>query len=407
MATTSKLRRMGKLARSGVGAAAYRVLPIKRRRSTAAQVADTLGEMKGLAMKVGQHASYAQPHLSDEWKDALARLQQEAPTMGSRAAALMIEQELGASPDKLFAAWDPEPIGAATVGQVHRAELHDGTAVAVKVQYPQAAGALEADCDTMAMVVRKGARAAAERGSALQGPQLAGMLDVFKARMVQETDYHREADNQELIGAAFAGHPLIHVPRVFRELSSARVLTTELASGARFEEVLGWSQEERDLAGETIFRFHHECVFRVGHHNADPHPGNYVFRPGGQVSFLDFGAVWDVPRAFTDGLSRLMTVLPRAGVPPFAVRWFVDQVLTGGTRAFEPPKHSRPSLELNEDETAFVEGIAKMIGWRAAALDGMQSVLAALGSVRDWSAIAREILAESPRCAPRDATGTL
>src|SRR5690606_26216767 len=87
------------------------------------------------------------------------------------------------------------------------------------------------------------------------------------------------------------GHPTIHVPEVLAELSTGRVLTTELAEGVRFSEMLTWSDEERNLAAETIYRFAFGSLYRLGVFNGDPHPGNYLFEPGGRVTFLDYGLV--------------------------------------------------------------------------------------------------------------------
>src|SRR5690606_5639526 len=113
----------------------------------------------------------------------------------------------------------------------------------------------------------------------------------LRERLVEELDYRLEADNQRLFAEFYRGHPFIHVPEVVDELSSARVLTTELAEGVPFAEVERWSQEERDLAGETIFRFVFGSLYRLHAFNGDPHPGNYLFRTGGRVTFLDFGLV--------------------------------------------------------------------------------------------------------------------
>jgi predicted unusual protein kinase regulating ubiquinone biosynthesis (AarF/ABC1/UbiB family) len=113
----------------------------------------------------------------------------------------------------------------------------------------------------------------------------------LQARLLEELDYRLEAENQELFARWFAGHPFISVPAVVPELSAARVLTSELVDGVRFDEVLNWSQEERDLAGEAIFRFVFRGIYRLHAFNGDPHPGNYLFHPGGRVTFLDFGLV--------------------------------------------------------------------------------------------------------------------
>ena len=113
----------------------------------------------------------------------------------------------------------------------------------------------------------------------------------LRERIVEELDYRIEADNQRLFADYYRGHPFIHVPEVVGELSTGRVLTTELATGARFAEVKTWSQEQRNLAAETIYRFVFGSLYRLGAFNGDPHPGNYLFGPDGRVTFLDFGLV--------------------------------------------------------------------------------------------------------------------
>jgi hypothetical protein len=113
----------------------------------------------------------------------------------------------------------------------------------------------------------------------------------LRERVLEELDYRREADNQRLLAAYYDGHPTIHVPAVVDELSTRRVVTSDLADGARFAELETWSQEERDLAGETIYRFVFRSLYELHAFNGDPHPGNYLFHGGGRVTFLDFGLV--------------------------------------------------------------------------------------------------------------------
>jgi len=251
---------------------------------TAAQIAETLGQMKGALMKLGQMASYLDAGMPPHVRDALAQLQSDAPPMSGELAAGVIESELGTHPDELFAEWDPVPIASASIGQVHRAITHDDRAVAVKVQYPGVDEAIASDLDTAGLLF-------GGLGVMFPGLESGPIVEEIRERIVEELDYEREAANQQLFVDHFRGHPTIHVPEVVHELSSRRVLTTELAEGVRFEEVLTWSQEERDLAAETIFRFVFRSLYRFGVFNGDPHPGNYLFRPGGHVVFLDFGLV--------------------------------------------------------------------------------------------------------------------
>src|SRR5580692_1566494 len=215
---------------------------------TAEDVAGTLGAMKGVMMKIGQMASYADGGLSPAFRRTLARLQDSVPPMTPQLAAAVVAEELGAPPEQAFARWDPRPIAAASIGQVHRAVTLDGRAVAVKVQYPGIAETIAADLRNVALLRRMlRITAPAQDADAL--------ITELRDRVLEELDYRREARNQQLMAAYYDGHPTVCVPRVIDALSTRRVLTSELSSGARFAELASWPQEERDLAGETIYRF--------------------------------------------------------------------------------------------------------------------------------------------------------
>ncbi len=264
-------------------------LQAERQLRSATEVAEALGSMKGVMMKLGQMASYLDAGMPPPVRDALATLQQDAPPMTPELAAAVVEEDLGLPPDRLFESWDPVPIAAASIGQVHRAITRDGVAVAVKVQYPGVDDAIRADLDnTRALLTVVGVL--------FPGLDAKPLVEELRLRLTDELDYRLEARSQRRFAEAFAGHPFIAIPAVRDDLSSGRVLTTELVSGARYDEVTGWSQQERDLAGETIFRFVFGCLYRLHGFNGDPHPGNYLFHGGGRVTFLDFGLVkWFAP----------------------------------------------------------------------------------------------------------------
>ena len=251
---------------------------------TAEDVADTLGAMKGVLMKVGQMASYVDGGLSPAVRQTLARLQDSVPPMSPQLAAAVVEEELGAPPEQVFARWDPHPIAAASIGQVHRAVTLDGRAVAVKVQYPGIAETVAADLRNVALL-RRMLRITAP------AQDVDALLTELRDRIGEELDYRREASNQRLLAAYYDGHPTIHVPGIMSELSTRRIVTSELSGGARFAELASWPQRERDLAAETIYRFVFRSLYEVRAFNGDPHPGNYLFHPGGRVTFLDFGLV--------------------------------------------------------------------------------------------------------------------
>jgi predicted unusual protein kinase regulating ubiquinone biosynthesis (AarF/ABC1/UbiB family) len=206
---------------------------------TAEQVADALGDMKGALMKVGQMASYLDTGFPEPLRVALAQLQQDAPPMSADLAAEVVERELGAPPERTFLEWDPVPIAAASIGQVHRAITRDERAVAVKVQYPGVAGAIAADLDNAGLLL-------GVLRATFPGLEPRPLLAELRARIGEELDYREEASNQRLFASFYDGHPFISVPDVVGELSTARALTTELADGAPFDEMEQWPREERE-----------------------------------------------------------------------------------------------------------------------------------------------------------------
>jgi predicted unusual protein kinase regulating ubiquinone biosynthesis (AarF/ABC1/UbiB family) len=256
---------------------------------TAEDVAEELGSMRGVLMKLGQMASYIYDDLPQTFRATMSRLQQTAPPMSPELANQVIVEELGGPPDRVFAKWDPLPFAAASIGQVHRAITRDGQAVAVKVQYPGIARSITSDLRNIGLLRRVVA-------GAFPGLDTRSFVEELAERLNDEVDYLLEAGNQELFASFYEGHPFVHVPHVVWELTTPHVLTSELVSGDRFEELLRWDQQERDMAAETIYRFVYRSLYRVHAFNGDPHPGNYLFHGGGRVSFLDFG----LTKRFTD-----------------------------------------------------------------------------------------------------------
>ncbi len=295
----SKLARLG--ARIGIGHATTSarkvfanaerkdVLSRERELKTAQQVANELGNMKGALMKLGQMASYLDDGLPEPLRLALAQLQSNAPPMSAELVHGVIREEFGRDTAELFVEFDEAPIAAASIGQVHRALIIDPVsgkerAVAVKVQYPGVADAIDADlrtADLLGTLLAFGFKSL--------NPE--DLVAEIKDRLREELDYSREARNQKEFAKFYQGHPFIHIPEVIDYLSTARVLTTELVNGSKFDEVLTWSQDERDKAGETIFRFVFRSLYRFRAFNGDPHPGNYIFHGNGRVTFLDFGLI--------------------------------------------------------------------------------------------------------------------
>ena len=277
--------RVGDLGRSEEEASARRA---EMHAETAARMAATLGQMKGVAMKLGQVASFIDTeHLPEEarpaWQKELAALRTSAPPMPWREVeGVLAEEFAGEDLGKLFADIEPEAFAAASIGQVHRAQLPDGRAVAVKVQYPGMADAVEADLRNTGLVVRL-AKALAP---GLDAKAIAAEL---RERITEELDYELEAQSQGVFARAYRGHPFIHVPEVISPLSRRRVLVSEFVEGLGFEEVERLGPEERSRFGEIVFRGSFGSIYHLRRFNADPHPGNYLLMADGRVAFLDFG----------------------------------------------------------------------------------------------------------------------
>jgi len=218
----------------------------RRELKTASAVAEQLGQMKGALMKLGQMASYLDEGLPEPMRMALAQLRSGAPPMSAQLAAGVVEAELGSPPDELFVEWDPAPIAAASIGQVHRAiarhpDTGEETPVAVKVQYPGVDEAITADLKNAGMlgtILKQG----------FGGLDPDDMVAEIKERLAEELDYRLEARNQAEFADYYRGHPYIHVPDVVPAYSSGRVLTSQLVNGATWDELLTWSRTERDLA---------------------------------------------------------------------------------------------------------------------------------------------------------------
>ena len=251
---------------------------------TAQDVARELGNMKGAIMKLGQMASFVATNLSSDIRAHLATLQQAAPPMSWDLVQQQIEAELGQPPDKIFERIEKTPAAAASIGQVHRALLEDGTPVAVKIQYPGVDKAIETDLENAWVLKLLISRA-------FPGVDPNSIFEEFRARLTEELDYRNEATNHRVLEQAWRGDPCVVIPRVFEELTTKRVLVTQWYEGKKFDDVLAAAQNEKDRIGAEIYRFSQECVGRIHFFSGDPHPGNYIFLDDGRIVFLDFGCM--------------------------------------------------------------------------------------------------------------------
>ena len=312
--------------------------------AAAKQALEVLGSLRGLAAKVGQMASYVDGMVPDAHRDAyesaLRTLRTAAPTSSPEAIRALVEDELKAPIDQLFAAWDDAPFASASIGQVHRATLHDGMEVAVKVQHPGIERAVESDLKNAssveAMVSTFGPRAL-ETGRA---------FDEIATRFREELDYALEAERQGTFARLHAGDPHVRIPAVIADRSSRRVLTSEFVRGLSLEEAAACGESDRRAWAETLWRYVFKGTLVGEIFNADPHPGNYLFGEDGRVTFLDFGCVQVLQGEHLDGARKMhraailkdhdafrAAIVPMIGLKGGAYEEFVKEYLV---RCFAP-----------------------------------------------------------------------
>src|SRR4051812_49020552 len=261
----------------------------RRHEELADEVVDALSSLRGGAMKIGQMASFIDvdfipPEYRDTYQAKLAALRDSAPPMSWKQVSSVLERELGEPPESVFDDLEHDAAAAASIGQVHRGRLPDGRSVAVKVQYPEIADALEADLGTAAIIARLGKAIAPG-----VDPNL--IMGEIRERILEELDYELEAQNQRAFARAYRGHPFAYVPDVVTSLSARRVLVSEWVDGRPFTDILELPDDERGEIGEAIYRFFYGSLHWLGRFNVDAHPGNYLLLDDGRMAFLDFGSV--------------------------------------------------------------------------------------------------------------------
>jgi predicted unusual protein kinase regulating ubiquinone biosynthesis (AarF/ABC1/UbiB family) len=307
--TSSRLRRTSRLGglvavqggRIAGGRALDRVRSDEARdRAQAARTADVveqivvqLGKMKGAAMKIGQVISTVElPGMEAEAGERiqrrLAELRDAAPTVEWRRIEKLMAAEWGTPVSAALADIEPEAMAAASIGQVHRATTLDGVEVAVKVQYPGIAEAVEADLRNLRVLMPLLGRVA-------PGLDTKALGDELRERISEELDYELEAANQRRVRRWWRDHPHVLVPRVHSALSTRRVLVTELHEGLRFDDLKSAGDARRDRVAEIVHRFYYATAADHGLVLGDPHPGNWQSLDDGRVVMFDFGMVRALP----------------------------------------------------------------------------------------------------------------
>ena len=269
---------------------------------TARDVTETMGDMKGAIMKFGQILSLMSGVLPDEMTAELATLQRNAPPMAYNLVEDVFGRDFGAPPERLFRRFDQRPFAAASIGQVHRATMHDGREVAVKVQYPGVQQAIQHDLANVSMMISL-------VGAIAPGIEAGPIVQDLKEGLLGELDYLREAANQQRFVDRFRGHGFIRIPEVVHELTTEHVLVQEYIDGKPFAAALEAGQAERDRIGEIIFRYSFGSIYRHRLFNGDPHPGNYILLDDGSVAFVDYGCVAEFSETAIAAFERVLRAL--------------------------------------------------------------------------------------------------
>jgi predicted unusual protein kinase regulating ubiquinone biosynthesis (AarF/ABC1/UbiB family) len=383
---------------------------------TADDVTRTMGEMKGAVMKVGQVMSMMTGLVPPEMAAQLAALQAEAPPMAYPLVKQVFREEFDATPDRLFAGFDHQPFAAASIGQVHRAQLHDGTPVAVKVQYPGVSQAIRHDLANVGVLI-------SAAGLASRGLDARPIVEDLKSGVSAELDYVRESAWQARFGELYDGHAFVRVPRVYPELSSGRVLVQEYLDGRPIREAFRLPQAERNRIAEAIFRFAFGSFYRHGLFNGDPHPGNYLLLAGGRVGFVDYGCVTEfhagtigdfkrVIRALIEGdIEGWRTATEDIGIlkrgAPFTtaelyehMHWFWEPILADEVTF--TPELAAEMIRRNTMTTGPGGAINRWCNVPRGMVFltrinfGLAGLLASLGATGPWRAIVREYVFDDP-----------
>jgi ubiquinone biosynthesis protein len=258
---------------------------------------DLCGLMIKLAQVVGARADvFPAPYIR-----LLGRFHDRVPPRPFHTLQAHVERELGRPIGEVFAHIDEQPLAAASLAQVHRATLLDGTPVAVKIQYPEIARLTRVDLGALRRVVRFVSRIERRIDFRTLVEELAKLLSL-------ELDFAREADSTERVAAAFAGDARVRVPRVHREHSTGKLLVLEYLEGIKITDLDRLRAKGYDLptVAERVAQIYCAMIFGQGFFHGDPHPGNLLVMPGHTIGLLDFGLATSLPEGFAAAIATML-----------------------------------------------------------------------------------------------------
>jgi ubiquinone biosynthesis protein len=272
-----------------------------------------LQELGPTYVKMGQIVSSQASTIPPEWAQQLDLLQSNVPPFPADVARQIIIEELGQPPERAYASFEPQPFAAASTAQVHRATLHDGTPVVVKVQRPNIHTQMKADIGIM----QNAARVFSGRSEYARSIDLVGMVEQFGKSVLEELDYTGEAYNASRLARNLATLPGVHIPEVYLELSTSKVLTMEYIQGVKISNLPAIRQagiDQADLARNTLRAIVKQLLID-GFFHADPHPGNVLVNlETGEATFLDTGMVGELDVQGRLNLVQLMFAVQQGDV---------------------------------------------------------------------------------------------
>lgn len=377
----------------------------------------TLGDLKGLAMKIGQQVSMDPDLLTPEVRAVVARLQNQAPPMPWAQVQEVIRSELGKAPTEAYAQFDETPIASASLGQVHRAVTHDGHEVAVKVQYPDIARALKADLDNLGTMV-------SVLASSTRLTQGKAYFAELRESMMDELDYRQEAKRLWQFEAAARTLPDLEVPHCYEALTSEKVLTLEMFRGPTLKEFMNELPQHDNAERFRVTRLLLRAIwgpFMVsGVIHSDPHPGNFLLLPDGRMGVLDYGAIKQLSPAWV-GVNRQLFGKVVRNEPiddiglsiecgfefddPDAARPIVHEVLEIATQPPRSTDYDFKTAGISRDmRNFFIKNATKLKGIKPPresvnfyrAIGGMTQNLENIGARGNVKGIYEEILALQP-----------
>jgi ubiquinone biosynthesis protein len=264
-----------------------------------------LEELGPTFIKLGQILSTRADLLSPGYRAELTKLQDTAPAVPSEVVEDIIERELHAPADTVFATFDAMPLACASVGQAHAATLHDGTDVVVKVRRPNVVEDMEQDLE----IIQNFAARASRHSKTAARYDVVELADEFVHTLRAQLDYLQEARSAERFSATFAGDRWVQIPRVFPELTTSRVITLERIRGMKITDLTALDEAGLDRHGlaERTALITAKMIFEDGFFHADPHPGNFFIEPTGRVGIVDFGMVGTLDDRLREQLGRLLS----------------------------------------------------------------------------------------------------